>query len=99
MKGRSTILLLGLALVLRTHADPAAGHVDADGQSPTGHQTRSAKPEQQTTEQPSLPMKRLDGADKAELLDAIEKQQATDADASDNAGSSLTDQSQDSQRD
>lgn len=42
-------------------------------------------------------MKRLDGEEEAELLDAIEKQQATDADGPDDAGNSLTNESQDDQ--
>lgn len=86
MKSKAIIPLIGLGLLsalvaavvnLRAHAGSEA-HADQTPAVPT------QEAPQEAPENPALPMKRLEGSDRAEILEAIKKQQLQDANNSDN---------------
>jgi len=72
------LLLAGIVtgLTLRTHPDTAAAEA---GEEP-------GVSANETPASPSLPMKRLEGADEAEILEAIRKQQSGGGGDTDQAG-------------
>jgi len=80
------VLRLGALPVLIATCVFLLSHADAGSDS----DQETTAPAQEASEKPSLPMKRLEGSDKAEILEAIEKHQSGSADGSDSTGASAS---------
>lgn len=81
-----SLLRLGLLPVLLSAGVYLLSHADAGSDSDQG----TAAPAQEASGKPSLPMKRLEGSDKAEILKAIEKRQSGNANNSDSTGAPVS---------